>query len=429
MTFIDKRIAWFYCFSLIVCVYLPPFQVYDKASSQYLFISILNTITLLIIPWSFKQIDLKKHFNHPLFLFYLGFILISIISIISSINIIESFVKLFQLITFFISLALIMLFVFKKIINVDSILILVGVSLIFDMYFSLMGYIPFLLNNIEYNYDQNYRLVGLYGNRNILATLLCFKIPFIVLLAYRKKIKNLTILSLFILTIAFFNITLLSSRATYLSIIISIAFLLLIFLLLYQKKLYAKYFFRNTLLFFIPIILAILMSSFAVDSQDEGAVVNRISTITSTSDVSKNTRLRYYQHAVAHTLKNPLLGGGIGNWKILSVKYDSKNIENYIIPYNAHNDFLEAFAETGIIGGLFYLLFFLYLPYCFLRNLKTKIFDKYEFTQSIILFIPFIVYFVDLNLNFPSSRPSNQVVLLLYIALVMLTQLNIDEKN
>jgi O-antigen ligase len=171
------------------------------------------------------------------------------------------------------------------------------------------------------------------------------------------------------------------------------------------------------------------MSSYAVDSQDEGAVINRVSTITSSSDVSKNTRLRYYNHAVTHTLKYPFLGGGIGNWKILSVKYDADNIENYIIPYNAHNDFLEAFAETGIVGGLLYLLFFLYIPYSFFKNIKEKLYDKEEFTQSILLFLPFIVYFVDLNLNFPSSRPSNQVVLLLYILLVMLTQLKIDEKN
>ena len=43
----------------------------------------------------------------------------------------------------------------------------------------------------------------------------------------------------------------------------------------------------------------------------------------------------------------------IGNWKIISIKYDSENIQNYIIPYNAHNDFLEAFAETGIFGFIF----------------------------------------------------------------------------
>jgi O-antigen ligase len=429
MTLNNKRIAWFYCFALLICVYLPSFGVYDKASSQYFFISILNSISIIAIPFFFKQIDLKKYFRNPLFLLYSGFILISLLSVISAINVVESFVKIFHLITFFISLSIILLFVFRKIIKVDSILIIVSISLLIDMYYSLMGYAPFLLNNIEYNYDQNNRLVGLYGNRNILATLLCFKIPFVILLAYRNKSRIIKLLAFTTLIMAFFNITLLSSRATYLSIILCLTFLLLTLLLLYKKKLYIKYYLRKTSLFFVPLIAALIMSSYSVDSQDEGAVINRVSTITSSSDVSKNTRLRYYNHAVTHTLKYPFLGGGIGNWKILSVKYDADNIENYIIPYNAHNDFLEAFAETGIVGGLLYLLFFLYIPYCFFKNIKEKLYDKEEFTQSILLFLPFIVYFVDLNLNFPSSRPSNQVVLLLYILLVMLTQLKIDEKN
>ena len=115
--------------------------------------------------------------------------------------------------------------------------------------------------------------------------------------------------------------------------------------------------------------------------------------------------------------------------KIISLKYDSEDIKNYIIPYNAHNDVLEAFAETGIIGGLSFLLFFLSIPYFFLKNLKEKLLDQNGFTQSILLFLPFIIYFVDLNLNFPSARPSNQVFLLLYIAIVMITQLKINDKT
>tara|TARA_Y100000385_G_scaffold278818_1_gene327606 strand:+ start:114 stop:689 length:576 start_codon:yes stop_codon:yes gene_type:complete len=190
-----------------------------------------------------------------------------------------------------------------------------------------------------------------------------------------------------------------------------------------------RYYLKNSLLFFIPLIAAIIISSSSIDSQDEGSVVNRISTITSSDDVSKNTRLRYYEHAVTHTLNNPFLGGGIGNWKIISLKYDAEYIFNYIIPYNAHNDVLEAFAETGILGGLSFLLFFLSIPYLFLKNLKEKLLNKREFTQSVILFLPFIIYFVDLNLNFPSARPSNQAILLFYLAIVMLTQIKINDKT
>ena len=84
--------------------------------------------------------------------------------------------------------------------------------------------------------SESDRLVGLYGNRNILATILCFKIPFVILLAFRKRVTYISILSFIVTTMAFFNITLLSSRATYLSIILCVIFLLLTLFLLYKKN-------------------------------------------------------------------------------------------------------------------------------------------------------------------------------------------------
>ena len=208
MTLNNKRIAWFYCFALLICVYLPSFGVYDKASSQYFFISILNTVSLIVVPFYIKKIDLKVYFRQPFLIFYLAYIIISMLSIISAINTTESFVKIFQIITFFISLSFITLFVYEKLIKIDFLLIIVSFSLMVDMYYSLTAYIPFLINGIDYTYSENNRLVGLYGNRNILATILCFKIPFVILLAYRKRVTYISILSFTLTTMAFFNITL-----------------------------------------------------------------------------------------------------------------------------------------------------------------------------------------------------------------------------
>lgn len=429
MDLINKRITWIYFSLLILCVYSPTFQVYDKATAQYFWISLLNLSSLIILPFFIKKIELKQYIRHPFLLTFLGFITISILSMLKSINIIESLVRLGQLITFITALFIIIIFIKKNLLSVNLILILISLSLIIDMTFSLVGYLPFLFSNLDYTYDQNIRLVGLYGNRNILATIICFKIPFLILLAIKKRKKLLSILTFIIVTLAFFNISLLSSRATYLSIILSVIFLLgcLMYIAIKNREL-LKHQSRLIVFYFVPLMIAFFMSNSAIKSDDEGAIVNRVSSITSTNDTSKNTRLRYYSHAIQHTLKNPFLGGGIGNWKILSIKYDAKNIANYIIPYNAHNDFLEAFAETGILGGILFLSFFLIMPYYLYNNLKNKILLKDEGMYSILIFIPFIVYFVDLNLNFPSSRPSNQVALLFYICLVLFLKSRINEK-
>ena len=35
-----------------------------------------------------------------------------------------------------------------------------------------------------------------------------------------------------------------------------------------------------------------------------------------------------------------------------------KYIKGYVVPYHAHSDFIQLGAEVGIIGILFYLVFF-----------------------------------------------------------------------
>jgi O-antigen ligase len=133
--------------------------------------------------------------------------------------------------------------------------------------------------------------------------------------------------------------------------------------------------------------------------------------------------------SLTHISKNPILGAGIGNWKILSIKYDSKNIKNYIIPYNAHNDILEATAETGVFGGILFLSFFLIILYYLFELLRKNILSHDDYLPSVLLILTFVVYFIDLNLNFPSSRPVNQFLLLMFMCLVLNYKEEINEKK
>ena len=62
-----------------------------------------------------------------------------------------------------------------------------------------------------------------------------------------------------------------------------------------------------------------------------------------------NQRLRYYEDVLTHMISNPILGVGLGNWKLKSIEYDSKDIIGYVVPYHAHSDFIQLGAELGII--------------------------------------------------------------------------------
>lgn len=406
---------------MLVSIYSPDFNVYDKMASQIFYISVINTLALIFIPIIFKKFQLKASFKNPLILMFLGYVIFAFLSMIKAINIVESLVRISQILTFFFSLLIIVFIASKKLLKINFVLSLIVLSLSVDIFFSLAAYFPFVLNDIPFQYKDNTILVGFYGNRNILATILAFKIPLVIIFAQRFKNNYLYLFSFFLITIAFFNITLLSSRATYLAIILSVLFVISFEIFRYFKQqnkpfVINKYF---LFLYFIPLVIALSISNNAIDELDEGNVVNRVSTITSDNDSSKNTRLRYYSQSIDHIIKNPLLGGGIGNWKIISIKYDSKNIKNYIIPYNAHNDILEATAETGIIGGLSFLSFFIIILYYLFKMLKKHLSEDKSIFVFLILTLPFVSYFIDLNLNFPSSRPSNQVLLLLYIGIIL----------
>ena len=96
------------------------------------------------------------------------------------------------------------------------------------------------------------------------------------------------------------------------------------------------------------------------DKNASDVIVERFSTITDPgSDDSVKERLNFYSTAVESISMNPLFGIGVGNWKIVSIKYSKDIIKEYRVPYFAHNDFLQITAEIGIIEVYFIYFYFL----------------------------------------------------------------------
>ena len=318
MIFTKNLFAVTYLVLLSISIYTPRFGVLDKMAIQYFLISISNLIAITGFTFIYRK-DLLKPFKHPLVLALLGYLVMAILSIIKSLNVIESLVELGHITTIFLSLALLVFLIKEKLIKTTHILIIITISLIVDISFSLSAYLPYVYNDVIYSFDDNWKLVGLFGNRNILATSIAFRIPLVILLAERLKNNNIYIFSFLLSIVGFFNISLLSSRATYLSIIICILFFIIISLVRYFKDKKNILHVNRTIIFLylVPCLVAYFMSVKAIDPGPQGNVASRISTITSTNDTSKNTRIRYYTQSLTHIMKNPVLGAGIGNWKIL----------------------------------------------------------------------------------------------------------------
>ena len=209
------------------------------------------------------------------------------------------------------------------------------------------------------------------------------------------------------------------------SIIACMFFLLLVLFIGRLNNKNFKIGFKNSLVYIIPLFISLTFFNLTEGDEETLSIQNRVETITSQGDESISQRLRFYTHTLKQFSQTPLFGIGIGNWKIVSIKYDADNIYSYVVPYFAHNDLLEILAETGILGFIPFFIFILCIFKINLKNIINYIYRESVF-NNVFLTLPFIVYFIDMNLNFPLDRPSMQIFLITYI---IITQIIIDNEN
>jgi len=417
---IKKNLAqYIYIFLISIVGFLHYEGVVDVVGFQWLYLSVVNLFFLfyyLVKNSNELSNSFKSSFigNYQLIL-YLIFFIFSIVSIFYSLNQSVAIIAVSK-----IGIILCSLFLLSQT-KLDEQKFLLFISSLFSVFLlieissSLYPYFEIIkVTEYKFSMAQTY-LKGFAGNKNITSASIAFKIPFAYLLLNKSKNLIIKITLLGLITFGFFNLIILSSRAILVSYTIVILFLIITLLLVNAKK--SKYLsiIKQVLVFILPFIIAFIF--FKTNNTDQNLnVTSRVSSI-NTSDVSATTRLRYYNKGLEYFIENPLVGAGIGNFQLISIKLDSDNIESYIVPYVAHNDFVEVFTELGLFGGLAYLLFVLSIA-IYLIRLFFKLNDEVERVQIIFLSMPFIIYFIDANLNFPQYRPIMQIAFLIYSVLV-----------
>ena len=146
-----------------------------------------------------------------------------------------------------------------------------------------------------------------------------------------------------------------------------------------------------------------------------GTVTKRIGDITVASE--QNSRLRLWKNAIDYSIHHPLIGCGYGNWKLASIPYEIFHTTELFVPYHAHNDFFEMFADLGLLGGISFALLFLLVPIITCSIWKNKSFNNLHLAAT-ILFMAVTCYAVDAFLNFPAERTAMQSILAIAAALI-----------
>jgi O-antigen ligase len=218
------------------------------------------------------------------------------------------------------------------------------------------------------------QVFGLFGNVNYFAEFLILPLSLTIGLAlsYKRKFNRLLlIIAVIIMGTALF---LTFTRGSYLAIALTIPVLLFIFLKGTTEKAEKRYYKKLLLIFLLLLIIGLSVIYIPHPFNQRGTPLGQLRSRTTiqslTSGSSILRRIATWKFTWMMIEDNLILGSGLGTYDYLTLKYQAdffaRNNNRDIYPHGfaaqAHNEYLQMWAELGIIGLLFFLgiLFFYY---------------------------------------------------------------------
>ena len=390
-----------------------------KSSTQFISLSVA-LIALLI--FAKKAVELNRKTALTLGIFG-SFIIYSIFSLFNSTNSVDGVFQLSEYILYFILAYTFSQFsspkelfkiIYRTVVVLSFVVILPGISELIDLLQTQKLTFP----------NSTYNIHSLFPHRNIFSQFILILLPFCIY-AYIKDKKAWKYLGLASSTTAIFFIIILSNRTTWLAFIV--ATVTVILALIFTKKAFRPS--KKSLIILLGSITLALTAAYITISKNsdvESLKTHTIGAVDSNAGSTKD-RLELWKRTYALIKEEPILGHGIGSWKIHMLKYGNKGLasENNITFYQRpHNDFLWIFAEQGIIGLLLYLGFFTTELFILVKTLRSKNSDDYH-AQLLVYLSVIISYLVIANLSFPKERICHNIILYSSIGLL----LSISKKN
>ena len=410
-----KKYTPYFLLTLYFFVYTIPQTIltfvhsYDRVVNQVFVISILNIVSFIYLYKEYKGVDVfdKIRQNYHL-LSYCGIIFIAILSIIVAENKVESLFVLSRYIIYFFSFFIILFLSIK--INKTYLNFFITLSMIAifieSFFINLTIFDTVIINGNFLERSNDFR--GFAGNINISSFSILSKCIIPIYILYNSNNKYLNTICCIFISSSFLSIFLLMSRGTILAAVLVFLMIGLNIILSKKKKNYIR-----SIYLIICLCFSFLSYNYINDKNITNIISERFSTVTDPqSDDSVNERVNFSLAAISSIKENPILGIGIGNWKIKSIDLNKDIIQNYRVPYFVHNDFLQLAAEIGVIGGLLYL-FFIFYPIILIIKL---LMNSFQFDFNFFILLILTIFIVDSLLNFPMDRAINFIYFLFTIA-------------
>ena len=399
-----KYIPYLFVISIGFIPFIPDLGSIDLKAPQYLYLTITQILVTIYLLITNKDSKIELNF---LDFFYILFLIISLISFVSSENLQESIIEwgqYFILFNTYFNLKLL----FKEVKGKDLLFAIIITLLFVESFYTVL---IFLKNySFESGLERIRELQGFSSNQNIGAFSILIKIPILLYLLNFLKNKYLKIGLVLILISSIFFILVIASRGAMIGIII-ILLMLLVSRIIFKENPIIK---NKTIYLYLGVLIgSFLLQNILYFNNSDLASGNRI---TNFNDNSTKERISYFKSAIKLYIENPITGVGIGNWKITSIKELNSEINEYTVPYHTHNDFLQIASETGTFGILSYLLIFLTPIYFIFKKIYFNKDDVSDF--ELFLMFSILIFIWDSLINFPRLRPYSQVTILYVISYI-----------
>ncbi len=416
--------------SIIALVVFVPIAFYPRCITVFVPAKEVTAGVLIVLGlmfWGFKMVSEEKLKFTTSFLDLpiLSFMAICIFSLFWSNN---PFVSLKEL-PLFLAGPLLYFIITNNINDKRQIDRILNVLLIIGGLFGIYGILQY--NGIDFPFWRGNvarrQVFGLFGNVNYFAEYLIVPLPLAISLFFATKKRTNKILPLAGILAMTGSLILTFTRGSYLAVGISLIFMFFLYIVNRGKN-----FLKENKKIFIIILIAILVATylfvFPNPLNKPGTVISkikgRISITQFTKSSSLKRRIAIWKFTSMMIKDHPLLGSGIGTYKYNTLRYQAKFFEQgdnrSIYPYGhadkVHNEYLQLWAEIGIIGlGIFIWLIISYFNYGI--KLIKRVKDRYNQGIIIGLMGSVIAVLIDSLFGFPLHLSAT--VVLFWLALVL----------
>jgi len=403
----------------------------DEMGPQWYYLSIVNIAVAIFLFFKNKsyQEAIKTVLSSSFAIIFIIFIIYIGASYFYAINKTEMLVCYARFMTTAMAFFNIAILVQKEPRLIRVLVIILCLGLLADAYYTISH---FLNKPIEMtNYDSFVLSIkGNASNKNIWAASIAIKLPFCLYMVYVLQTKW-KYFFMAIVMMAVMSIVIMSTRSTYVSTFsYALFFIILCIIEIIRKQISYLTIFK----LIIPMILGVIFANFAVktvsnqfENTDQGKLASISSRVNSIS-LEGSGRKDYWLASLDYIKKNKMIGAGFGNWKIAVIPYEREILNDNILSYHIHNDFLEVGAETGIIGFLLYVGLFIWTFVMFCKNYFSKELNENRFLHFFAL-LSLVGYGVDASLNFPIERPITQILFAFCCAINLSVYLENRKKN